>query len=96
LIALIAAVVLSAGSAPVAACTRVLYVVKDGTVITGRSMDRGEDLRSNLWVLPRGLKQEGMGGKTYRGNGADRVVEAKLFDFAALGSRYEAAKERNR
>jgi penicillin V acylase-like amidase (Ntn superfamily) len=44
------------------ACTRVLYIAKDGTVITGRSMDWGEDLKSNMWVLPRGMKRDGMGG----------------------------------
>ena len=48
---------------PAAACTRVLYVAKDGTVITGRSMDWGEDMQSNMWVLPRGMKRDGMGGK---------------------------------
>lgn len=48
--------------AAVSAC-RVLYVAKDGTVITGRSMDWGEDLKSNMWVLPRGMKRDGMGGK---------------------------------
>lgn len=62
-LALVAAVILSAGPAPVTACTRVLYVAKDGTVITGRSMDWGEDLKSNMWVLPRGMKRDGMGGK---------------------------------
>jgi penicillin V acylase-like amidase (Ntn superfamily) len=45
-IGLIAAVALSATPAPVAACTRALYVAKDGTVIVGRSMDWGEDTRS--------------------------------------------------
>ena len=45
------------------ACTRVLYVAPDGTVITGRSMDWAEDMRSNLWVMPRGIKRNGMGGK---------------------------------
>jgi penicillin V acylase-like amidase (Ntn superfamily) len=44
------------------ACTRVLYVAKDGTVITGRGMDWAEDMHSNLWVLPRGMKRDGMGG----------------------------------
>jgi penicillin V acylase-like amidase (Ntn superfamily) len=44
------------------ACTRVLYIAKDGTVITGRSMDWGEDLKSNMWVLPRGMKRDGKGG----------------------------------
>jgi len=62
LAALLAAVVLSAGSTPAMACTRVLYEAKDGTVITGRSMDWGEDLKSNMWVLPRGMKRDGMGG----------------------------------
>jgi hypothetical protein len=33
---------------PAAACTRVLYTSPDGTVITGRSMDWSEDMRSNL------------------------------------------------
>jgi choloylglycine hydrolase len=45
------------------ACTRILYVAPDGTVITGRSMDWAEDMRSNLWVMPRGIKRNGMGGK---------------------------------
>ncbi len=63
LIALIAAAVLATSLAPAAACTRALYVAKDGTVIAGRSMDWGEDLKSNMWVLPRGMKRDGMGGK---------------------------------
>ncbi|MGO9038079.1 MAG: linear amide C-N hydrolase [Steroidobacteraceae bacterium] len=45
------------------ACTRALYVSKDGTVIVGRSMDWGEDMMSNMWVLPRGMKRDGRGGK---------------------------------
>ena len=44
-------------------CTRALYVAKDGTVIVGRSMDWGEDMMSNMWVLPRGMKRDGRGGK---------------------------------
>ena len=62
-IGLIAAVALSSTPAPVAACTRALYVAKDGTVIVGRSMDWGEDMMSNMWVLPRGMKRDGRGGK---------------------------------
>jgi penicillin V acylase-like amidase (Ntn superfamily) len=49
--------------APAEACTRALYVAKDGTVIVGRSMDWGEDMMSNMWVLPRGMKRDGRGGK---------------------------------
>jgi penicillin V acylase-like amidase (Ntn superfamily) len=44
------------------ACTRVLYVGKDNTVITGRSMDWSEDMHTNLWVFPRGIKRSGLAG----------------------------------
>ena len=60
--ALIGSLVITFIPVPASACTRVLYLAKDGTVITGRSMDWGEDLRSNMWVLPRGMKRNGMGG----------------------------------
>ena len=63
LVALIAAIVVCAASAPAEACTRALYVSKDGTVIVGRSMDWGEDMHSNMWVLPRGMQRDGRGGK---------------------------------
>ncbi len=62
IIALIVVVVLAIGTEPAMACTRVLYVAKDGTVITGRSMDWGEDVKSNMWVLPRGMQRDGAGG----------------------------------
>jgi penicillin V acylase-like amidase (Ntn superfamily) len=50
-------------ASPAQACTRALYVAKDGTVIVGRSMDWGEDMNSNMWVLPRGMQRDGRGGK---------------------------------
>ena len=62
LIALSTAVLLSFNMAPVLACTRVLHTTADSTVITGRSMDWGEDMHSNMWALPRGMKRDGMGG----------------------------------
>ena len=62
-IGLIAAVAFFAAPALVEACTRALFVSKDGTVIVGRSMDWGEDMSSNMWVLPRGMKRDGRGGK---------------------------------
>jgi len=63
LAAFIAATFISSSLAPAEACTRALYVSKDGTVIVGRSMDWGEDMLSNMWVLPRGMKRDGRGGK---------------------------------
>ncbi len=44
------------------ACTRTLYVGADNTVITGRNMDWGEDMASNLWVFPAGIKRDGAAG----------------------------------
>jgi penicillin V acylase-like amidase (Ntn superfamily) len=60
---LVAASLASASPGTAEACTRALYVAKDGTVIVGRSMDWGEDMHSNMWVLPRGMKRDGRGGR---------------------------------
>jgi penicillin V acylase-like amidase (Ntn superfamily) len=43
-------------------CTRALYVGEDRLVITGRSMDWAEDMRSNLWVFPAGMQRDGAAG----------------------------------
>ena len=44
------------------ACTRAVYLGQDETVITGRSMDWVEDIKTNLWVFPRGMKRDGAAG----------------------------------
>lgn len=60
---LLAALLFAAGHFGLAqACTRVLFVGDGGLVITGRSMDWGEDMRSNLWAFPRGQKRDGATG----------------------------------
>lgn len=49
---------------PASACSRVLYKSKDGKcVIVGRNMDWLEDLRSNVWVFPRGVERDGLAAK---------------------------------
>ena len=50
-------VVIAAGSAW--ACSRVLWNDSGRNVIVGRNMDWFEDLKSNIWVLPRGMKRSG-------------------------------------
>ncbi|MEJ2673358.1 MAG: linear amide C-N hydrolase [Deltaproteobacteria bacterium] len=50
------------GLQPAGACTRAVYLGQDGTVITGRSMDWKEDIQTNLWVFPRGMKRDGAAG----------------------------------
>lgn len=44
------------------ACSRAVYLGKDGLVVTGRTMDWTEDIRSNLWVFPRGMARDGAAG----------------------------------
>ena len=39
------------------ACTRAVYLGPDNMVITGRTMDRKEDIKYNLYLLTRGLKR---------------------------------------
>ncbi|EAQ79971.1 linear amide C-N hydrolase [Blastopirellula marina] len=43
----------------VAACTRAVYFGKDGMVVTGRTMDWKEDLKSNMWIFPSGMDRDG-------------------------------------
>lgn len=47
---------------PAEGCTRALFVGSDDVVITGRSMDWAEDMHSDLWVFPRGIKRDGNAG----------------------------------
>ena len=44
------------------ACTRATFTGDDGIVVTGRSLDWSEDMSSNLWVFPRGIKRDGAAG----------------------------------
>lgn len=41
------------------ACTRVVYKGPEKLVITARSMDWKDDIESNLWIFPRGMKRSG-------------------------------------
>lgn len=43
-------------------CTRVTYLGPDNTVITARSMDWAEDMKSDLWIFPQGMQRHGAAG----------------------------------
>jgi choloylglycine hydrolase len=43
-------------------CTRVTYLGENNLVVTGRSMDWNEDLKSDLWVFPAGMARNGSCG----------------------------------
>lgn len=45
------------------ACTRIVYQGPNNTILTARSMDWKEDIRSNLWIFPRGMKRNGEVGQ---------------------------------
>lgn len=55
----VVAVALVGGIHPVDACTRAVYIGPDNMVITGRTMDWKEDIGSNLYIFPRGIKRVG-------------------------------------
>lgn len=44
------------------ACTRVVYLGNADEVITARSMDWAEDVRSDIWIFPRGMHRDGRAG----------------------------------
>jgi choloylglycine hydrolase len=41
------------------ACSRFTYTAADNTVITGRSMDWNEDIKTDLWAFPSGITRKG-------------------------------------
>src|SRR5215813_10666611 len=58
----ITAVLCTSLAVPARACTRTLFVGDDGTVLTGRNMDWVEDMQSDLWAFPAGMKRDGACG----------------------------------
>ncbi|WP_343704541.1 linear amide C-N hydrolase [Chitinophaga sp.] len=44
------------------ACTRVVYKGLNHLILTARSMDWKEDLKTNLWIFPRGMARTGETG----------------------------------
>ena len=43
-------------------CTRVVYRGLEDLVVTGRTMDWLNDMKSNLWAFPRGMERDGAAG----------------------------------
>lgn len=41
------------------ACTRAVYLGPENMVVTGRTMDWREDIRTNLYIFPRGMERAG-------------------------------------
>lgn len=66
-------------------CTRVTYVGLEDTIITGRTMDWGSDIGSNLWVFPRGMERDGSAGpNSVKWSSLYGSVVASAFDAATV------------
>jgi penicillin V acylase-like amidase (Ntn superfamily) len=77
--------------APVEACTRAVYLGSDGVVITGRSMDWMEDMKSNLWAFPAGMKRDGAAGpNTPSWVSKYGSITVSAYDFATTDGMNEA------
>lgn len=73
------------------ACSRVVYLGQDDVVITGRSMDWAEDIKSNMWIFPRGIQRNGLGGANTIGwTSKYGSVVATAYDIASADGMNEA------
>ena len=73
------------------ACTRVVYMGPDGTVLTARSMDWKEDSRSNLWIFPRGMERSGeVGGNPLTWTSRYGSVVTSAYDICSTDGMNEA------
>lgn len=58
-----ATLVIALAATPARPCSRVLWNDSGRNVLVGRNMDWFEDMKSNVWVLPRGMKRDGLAEK---------------------------------
>lgn len=66
-------------------CTRVTYLGESNTVITGRNMDWGDDMQTNLWAMPRGMQREGLAGpNSLKWTSKYGSVVSAAYDFASV------------
>ncbi|MCS6986295.1 MAG: linear amide C-N hydrolase [Sphingomonadaceae bacterium] len=87
--AVVAATLLAAS--PGMPCTRAVYEGPNGRFLTGRSMDWKEDIRTNLWALPRGMARDGAAGPgSLRWTSQYGSVVATGYDIATADGLNEA------
>lgn len=66
---------------PALACSRALYFGLEGQTVTGRSMDWFEDLKTNLWLFPRGMQRDGgLGDKSIKWTSRHGSVIASAYE----------------
>ena len=63
------------------ACSRAVYFGQEGQTVTGRSMDWLEDMQTNLWIFPRGIKRDGgMGDMGFKWTSKYGSVIASVYE----------------
>ena len=71
-------------------CTRVLYSKPDEAVLVGNNMDWFEDMKTNLWVFPRGIKHTGMvSGQAMQWTSNYGSIVATAYDLATTNGMNE-------
>jgi penicillin V acylase-like amidase (Ntn superfamily) len=75
---------ISAFTANVSACTRVVYKGPEDNVLTGRSMDFSIDIPANLWIFPRGMERQGeVGQNSIKWTSSYGSIVASSWDIAS-------------
>lgn len=63
-------------------CTRVMYAGKDGVVITARTMDWSTEMKTDIWIFPRGIARTGeVGENSIRWTSKYGSVATSSFDI---------------
>jgi choloylglycine hydrolase len=66
------------------ACSRAVYLGPENQIVTGRTMDWLEDMRTDLWVFPRGAERDtGMAGRGLKWTSKHGSVVASVYDGGA-------------
>lgn len=73
------------------ACTRAVYLGPNNTIITGRTMDWMEDIKSNIYLFPRGMKRSGAkSGNTLNWSAKYGSVITTAYDIGTTDGMNEA------
>ncbi len=73
------------------ACTRFVYLGANDQVLTARSMDWRNDIASNLWIFPRGMKRSGeVGPQSVQWTARYGSVIASGYDISTTDGMNEA------
>jgi choloylglycine hydrolase len=77
------------------ACSRATWLGKDGTAITGRSMDWPYDFDTHFYVIPRGEKNEGMpGGHTWESKYGTVVLAGAMNPGGPINGAFDGMNEK--